>query len=84
MTAPVAASSSFTVRRVGALRDLLPLKPAGQLLDDADAVLASRTADGSVENYLMFDTTLGRRRLMDLLFALAPYKAHGPDRSGAC
>jgi len=70
------------VRRVGALRDLLPLKPAGQLLDDAEAVLATRIDDGVVENYLMFDTTLGRRSLMDLLFALAPYKAHGPDRFG--
>ena len=29
---------------------------------------------------LLFGEALGRRGLMDLLFTLAPYKAHGPDR----
>jgi len=73
----------LTVRRVEAVRDLLPLKPGSPLgLEDAAAVLARRAIGNGVENYLMFDITLGRRGLMDLLFALAPYKAHGPDRFG--
>ena len=83
MTAPVTAPPRFTVQRAGPLRDLLPLKPAGSLgLEDAPVVLVRRPKQGGTENYLMLDTTLGRRRLMDLLFALAPYKAHGPDRFG--
>ena len=35
--------------------------------------------DGSLYA-LLVDAPLDRRRLMDLLFTLAPYKAHGPDR----
>ena len=36
--------------------------------------------DGSVSYALVLGQSLGRRALMDLLYTLAPYKAHGPDR----
>src|SRR5688572_31180626 len=36
--------------------------------------------DGSVSYALALGQALGRRALMDLLYTLAPYKAHGPDR----
>jgi hypothetical protein len=36
--------------------------------------------DGSVSYTLTLGQALGRRALMDLLYTLAPYKAHGPDR----
>ena len=35
---------------------------------------------GSVSYALVLRQALGRRALMDLLYTLAPYKAHGPDR----
>jgi hypothetical protein len=36
--------------------------------------------DGSVRYTVALGQALGRRALMDLLYTLAPYKAHGPDR----
>ena len=36
--------------------------------------------DGTVRYALLLGQALGRRALMDLLYTLAPYKAHGPDR----
>ena len=36
--------------------------------------------DGTVSHALVLGQALGRRALMDLLYTLAPYKAHGPDR----
>src|SRR5688572_11211881 len=36
--------------------------------------------DGTVRYALVLGQALGRRALMDLLYTLAPYKAHGPDR----
>src|SRR5262245_7854569 len=36
--------------------------------------------DGTARYALVLSQTLGRRTLMDLLYTLAPYKAHGPDR----
>jgi hypothetical protein len=38
-------------------------------------------AEGGAAGYLvLIGQALGRRALMDLLYTLAPYKAHGPDR----
>ena len=36
--------------------------------------------NGSVSYALALGQAMGRRALMDLLYTLAPYKAHGPDR----
>jgi hypothetical protein len=36
--------------------------------------------DGAVRYAVVIGEALGRRALMDLLYTLAPYKAHGPDR----
>ena len=36
--------------------------------------------DGEVRHTFVLGQALGRRALMDLLYTLAPYKAHGPDR----
>ena len=36
--------------------------------------------DGSSSYAVILGEALGRRGLMDLLYTLAPYKAHGPDR----
>src|SRR5688572_32709254 len=36
--------------------------------------------DGTVRYAVLLGQALGRRALMDLLYTLAPYKAHGPDR----
>jgi hypothetical protein len=48
----------------------------------ADAVYGVRQEqeDGTVGYCLVLGQALGRRALMDLLYTLAPYKAHGPDR----
>jgi hypothetical protein len=45
----------------------------------ASLVFRRPVIDGTVYA-LLIDAPLDRRRLMDLLFTLAPYKAHGPDR----
>src|SRR5690348_7353307 len=37
-------------------------------------------ADGTIRYNVSFGQALGRRALMDLLYTLAPYKAHGLDR----
>jgi hypothetical protein len=64
------------------LGDLLHLVPTdGALLRDAHATPLRRAKDdGSTQYAVVIEAALGRRGLMDLLFALAPYKAHGPDR----
>jgi hypothetical protein len=50
-------------------------------LGSAPAFIVRRTGErGLVRHAVVFGGTLGRRGLMDLLYALAPYKAHGPDR----
>ena len=36
--------------------------------------------NGASEYALLIGRSLGRRALMDLLYSVAPYKAHGPDR----
>jgi hypothetical protein len=36
--------------------------------------------DGATSYAIVLASALGRRALMDLLYTLAPYKAHGPDR----
>jgi hypothetical protein len=36
--------------------------------------------DGGVRYGMVLSQAVGRRALMDLLYTLAPYKAHGPDR----
>ena len=55
--------------------DLIPgLGPAYALRRD--------TEGGKMQYAVFLGEGLGRRALMDLLYALAPYKAHGPDRFG--
>jgi hypothetical protein len=50
-------------------------------LAQADAFIGLHSPTAGIERYVLaLDVTLGRRALMDLLYALAPYKAHGPDR----
>ena len=50
-------------------------------LDAAPAfVLKQDRGDGALRYAVALGQILGRRGLMDLLFTLAPYKAHGPDR----
>jgi len=50
----------------------LALAPAYVLRHDREG--------GDVQYAAILGEGLGRRALMDLLYALAPYKAHGPDR----
>jgi hypothetical protein len=58
------------------------------LADERELTLASSPAyvacediGGGTRRYIaVFGQALGRRALMDLLYVLAPYKAHGPDR----
>ena len=53
----------------------------GLLLANAPAYVCRQNFDGETALYtLVLGQALGRRALMDLLYALAPYKAHGPDR----
>jgi hypothetical protein len=42
--------------------------------------LRQEDEDSTVTYALVLGQALGRRALMDLLYTLAPYKAHGPDR----
>lgn len=49
-------------------------------LTAAPALLFRRDEPGSTRYALLIDAELDRRRLMDLLYTVAPYKAHGPDR----
>ena len=50
-------------------------------LGSAPAYVAARAGDDeSVEYALVLGDALGRRSFMDLLYTLAPYQAHGPDR----
>ena len=59
-------------RRIEDERDLsLTVSPAHVISQDAAGVS---------HHAVVLGTALGRRALMDLLFVLAPYKAHGPDR----
>jgi hypothetical protein len=59
-----------------------------QLTDELSLNLAHAPAhgvrreldDGGVRYAVALGQALGRRALMDLLYTLAPYKAHGPDR----
>jgi len=50
----------------------------------AEAVceVVRETAAGGTRYTVVIAAPLGRRALMDVMFALAPYKAHGPDRFG--
>jgi len=43
-------------------------------------VVRQATGGGGAQYALVVREALGRRGLMDLLYAIAPYKAHGPDR----
>ncbi len=43
-------------------------------------VLKHDSGGGKTKYVVVLGEGLGRRALMDLLYALAPYKAHGPDR----
>jgi hypothetical protein len=43
-------------------------------------VLRQDSPGGAVRYAVVLGQALGRRALMDLLYTLAPYKAHGPDR----
>jgi hypothetical protein len=53
----------------------------GLTLASAPVYVARHDTAGEVVSYAMvIGQALGRRALMDLLFTLAPYKAHGPDR----
>jgi hypothetical protein len=49
-------------------------------LTTAPAYVISQDYSAGVQYAVVLGTVLGRRGLMDLLFTLAPYKAHGPDR----
>jgi hypothetical protein len=49
-------------------------------LTAAQAHVISQESPGGTEYTLVLGAALGRRALMDLLYTLAPYKAHGPDR----
>jgi hypothetical protein len=48
----------------------------------AHCMVRREVTGGAITYSVAFDTPLGRRDLMDVLYALAPYKAHGPDRFG--
>jgi hypothetical protein len=65
------------------LADLLKL-PAETLPAVAEASCCIREEVGAqARRYTaVIEAPLGRRALMDVLYALAPYKAHGPDRFG--
>ena len=48
---------------------------------DAQAYVSKRDlTDGGSAYTLIIGCSLGRRAFMDLLYSVAPYKAHGPDR----
>jgi hypothetical protein len=49
-------------------------------LTTAPAYVISQDYSAGVQYAVLLATVLARRGLMDLLFTLAPYKAHGPDR----
>ena len=50
-------------------------------LAQSPAYVARQDRDDGEKRYIVvLGEALGRRALMDLLFTLAPYKAHGPDR----
>ena len=50
-------------------------------LTGAPAYVVRRATGGGGARYaVVLGEALGRRGLMDLLYAIAPYKAHGPDR----
>jgi hypothetical protein len=49
-------------------------------LASADAHIIRRESTDRVQFSIVLGTALTRRGLMDLLYTLAPYKAHGPDR----
>jgi hypothetical protein len=59
-----------------------------ELVDEMSLSLAAapvygirREQEGGATHYaIVLASALGRRALMDLLYTLAPYKAHGPDR----
>lgn len=74
---------TLEVRGPVTVSSLLP----GELSDERNIGLPSarchiirQDSDGRVLYALLIDAPLDRRRLMDVLFAVAPYKAHGPDR----
>jgi hypothetical protein len=49
-------------------------------LTQAPLYVARQDYSGARRYTVIIEEALGRRALMDLLYALAPYKAHGPDR----
>jgi hypothetical protein len=54
--------------------------PDGLSIASAPAfVIKSQPRPGLAQYVVLIDRRLSRRGLMDLLFAMAPYKAHGPD-----
>ncbi len=67
-----------------AIADLVRGERQGDLASQLGPAYAlKRDAEGGKTRYAVFlGEGLGRRALMDLLYALAPYKAHGPDRFG--
>lgn len=56
--------------------------PAGEpsLLSSARSYICGRSSDEGTSFAMLIDEPLNYRRLMDVLYAVAPYKAHGPDR----
>lgn len=51
------------------------------LLAQTPGYVARQDREGGESDYtVVLGQTLGRRGLMDLLYTIAPYKAHGPDR----
>jgi hypothetical protein len=77
----VTATHAGVQRRLIRIADLTGSRVPDELhLEDANAVILRHADDGSTRYVAALDTPLGRRALMDVLYALAPYKAHGPDR----
>lgn len=50
------------------------------MVGGASCHVARESIDGGIRHTAVIEAPLGRRALMDVLYALAPYKAHGPDR----
>ncbi len=57
------------------------LRDEGTLtLSKAPAHVARHTTGATTRHAIVLGEAIGRRGLMDMLYAVAPYKAHGPDR----
>ena len=79
----VTASTVDLKRRLVRLTDLTGPRADDVLhLEDASALLLRGEEPGTTTYSVAFQIALGRRALMDVLYDLAPYKAHGPDRFG--